>query len=100
MIFIDVDDDVFYDDAVVLTRSFYPREEVKRYKAGEELSDTDILLKPYIPDYAGMDKKHAHEAFKDSYYKYLCEKQRKRFHGISYRSKTKQNSIFNVRRRR
>lgn len=77
MIFIDVDDDVFYDDAVVLTRSFYPREEVKRYKAGEELSDTDILLKPYIPDYAGMDKKHAHEAFKDSYYKYLCEKTKK-----------------------
>lgn len=32
MIYIKIDNDTFYDDAIVLVRSFYPRMEVKAYK--------------------------------------------------------------------
>lgn len=31
MIYIKIDNDTFYDDAIVLVRSFYPRMEVKRH---------------------------------------------------------------------
>ena len=31
MIYIKIDNDTFYDDAIVLVRSFYPRMEVKAY---------------------------------------------------------------------
>lgn len=33
MIYIKIDNDVFYDDAVVLVRSFYPRTDVMALKA-------------------------------------------------------------------
>ena len=33
MIYIKIDNDLFYDDAVVLVRSFYPRTEVTALKA-------------------------------------------------------------------
>ena len=40
MIYIKIDNDVFYDDAVVLVRSFYPRTEVMalkgRFQTGRE----------------------------------------------------------------
>ena len=35
MIYIKIDDNTFYDDAIVLVRSFYPRTEVTAYKESD-----------------------------------------------------------------
>ena len=35
MIYIKIDDNTFYDDAIVLVRSFYPRTEVTAYKGDD-----------------------------------------------------------------
>ena len=39
MIYIKIDDNTFYDDAIVLVRSFYPRTEVTAYKESDSSSD-------------------------------------------------------------
>ena len=41
MIYIKIDNDVFYDDAVVLVRSFYPRTEVMALKADSKPEEKD-----------------------------------------------------------
>ena len=74
MIYIKIDNDVFYDDAVVLVRSFYPRTEVMALKADSKPEEKDEILSIEVPDITGLDKKDAHEVFKDSLYKKLSEK--------------------------
>ena len=74
MIYIKIDNDLFYDDAVVLVRSFYPRTEVIALKADSKLEENDEILSIEVPDITGLDKKNAHEVFKDSLYKKLSEK--------------------------
>ena len=74
MIYIKIDNDVFYDDAVVLVRSFYPRTEVMALKADSKPEEKDEILSIEVPDVTGLDKKNAHEVFKDSLYKKLSEK--------------------------
>jgi GTP diphosphokinase / guanosine-3',5'-bis(diphosphate) 3'-diphosphatase len=44
MIYIKIDNDVFYDDAVVLVRSFYPRTEVMALKADSKPEENDEIV--------------------------------------------------------
>ena len=71
MIYIKIDNDVFYDDAVVLVRSFYPRTDVMALKADSKPEEKDEILSIEVPDVIGLDKKNAHEVFKDSLYNFL-----------------------------
>ena len=54
----------FYDDAVVLIKSFYPRTEVMQYQEQAEQIRTaqDIVIEPEVPE------KELHEAFKCTLY--------------------------------
>lgn len=61
MIYIKIDNDLFYDDAVVLVRSFYPRTQVTALKADTETGSDDEVLSIEVPDITGLDKKNAHE---------------------------------------
>lgn len=56
----------FYDDAVVLIKSFYPRTEVMQYQEQAEQTRTaqDIVIEPEVPEKDGRSKKKLHEAFK------------------------------------
>ena len=44
MIYIKIDNDTFYDDAIVLVRSFYPRIEVKAYKQDTVATEADKVI--------------------------------------------------------
>ena len=57
MIYIKIDNDLFYDDAVVLVRSFYPRTEVTALKADSKPEDDDEIITIEVPDITGLDKK-------------------------------------------
>ncbi|MGN0321009.1 MAG: coproporphyrinogen dehydrogenase HemZ [Lachnospira sp.] len=74
MIYIDIDNELFYDDAVVLVRSFFPRTEVAALKQDTHVTDGDEILKVDVPDVTGLEKKDAHELFKDRLYRELAEK--------------------------
>lgn len=71
MIYIDIDNDIFYDDAIVLVRSFYPRTEVSAYKKGIEIGNDDRIIEVKTPDIDNLSKKEMHEVFKESFYKEL-----------------------------
>ena len=47
MIYIKIDNDLFYDDAVVLVRSFYPRTEVTALKADSKPEDDDEIIRDF-----------------------------------------------------
>ena len=66
MIYIRISDMDFYDDAVVLIKSFYPRTEVMQYQEQAEQTRTaqDIVIEPEVPEKDGRSKKELHEAFK------------------------------------
>ena len=66
MIYIKISDMDFYDDAVVLIKSFYPRTEVMQYQEQAEQTRTaqDIVIVPEVPEKDGRSKKELHEAFK------------------------------------
>jgi len=66
MIYIKISDMDFYDDAVVLIKSFYPRTEVMQYQERAEQTRTaqDIVIEPEVPEKDGRSKKELHEAFK------------------------------------
>ena len=51
MIYIKISDMDFYDDAVVLIKSFYPRTEVMQYQEQAEQTRTaqDIVIEPEVP---------------------------------------------------
>ena len=60
----------FYDDAVVLIKSFYPRTEVMQYQEQAEQTRTaqDIVIVTEVPEKDGRSKKELHEAFKCTLY--------------------------------
>lgn len=69
MIYIKLSDMEFYDDAVVLVKSFYPRTEVAQLKeASEPLKAEDMLIVPEVPETEGRLKKDIHEEFKKNLY--------------------------------
>lgn len=70
MIYIKISDMDFYDDAVVLIKSFYPRTEVMQYQGQAEQTRTaqDIVIEPEVPEKDGRSKKELHEAFKCTLY--------------------------------
>lgn len=70
MIYIKISDLDFYDDAVVLIKSFYPRTEVMQYQEQAEQTRTaqDIVIEPEVPEKDGRSKKELHEAFKCTLY--------------------------------
>ena len=70
MIYIKISDMDFYDDAVVLIKSFYPRTEVMQYQEQAEQTRTaqDIEIEPEVPEKDGRSKKELHEAFKCTLY--------------------------------
>ena len=56
MIYIKIDNDTFYDDAIVLVRSFYPRMEVKAYKQDTVATEADKVIDITVPDMTGLNK--------------------------------------------
>ena len=53
MIYIDIEDMTFYDDANVLVKSFYPRTEVAVLRADLVVTEDDMIIKPLeeeLPD--------------------------------------------------
>lgn len=68
MIYIDIADLGFYDDAVVLVRSFYPRTEVAIMRPDVVLEDGDFVVTVDIPETEGREKKDIHEDFKKELY--------------------------------
>ncbi len=70
MIYIKISDMDFYDDAVVLIKSFYPRTEVMQYQEQAEQTRIaqDIVIEPEVPEKDGRSKKELHEAFKCTLY--------------------------------
>lgn len=67
MIYIKISDMDFYDDAVVLIKSFYPRTEVMQYQEQTRTAQ-DIVIEPEVPEKDGRSKKELHEAFKCTLY--------------------------------
>ena len=87
MIYIKISDMDFYDDAVVLIKSFYPRTEVMQYQEQAEQTRTaqDIVIEPEVPEKDGRSKKELHEAFKCTLYtKVICTVKQDTAVGLSY----------------
>lgn len=61
MIYIKISDMDFYDDAVVLIKSFYPRTEVMQYQEQVEQTRTaqDIVIEPEVPEKTGVPRKNS-----------------------------------------
>lgn len=70
MIYIKLNNALFYDDAVVLVKSFYPRQEVSPFK-GEALAKEDILIEAYEPEIGTRTKREIHDEFKENLYNKL-----------------------------
>ena len=81
MIYIKIDNDLFYDDAVVLVRSFYPRTEVTALKADSKLEENDEILSIEVPDITGLDKKNAMRCLRTAYIRSFQKKLARSFHG-------------------
>ena len=75
MIYIKIDNDVFYDDAVVLVRSFYPRTEVMALKADSKPEENDEILSIEVPDITGLDKKNAMKCLRTAYIRSFQKRQ-------------------------
>ena len=50
MIYIDIEDMTFYDDANVLVKSFYPRTEVAVLRADSVVTEDDMIIKVTVPE--------------------------------------------------
>ena len=68
MILIKINDMEYYDDAVTLVKSFYPRTEV----TWQECENLDLIIETQTPDFNGT-KAELHEWFKLKLYKELVE---------------------------
>lgn len=74
MIYIDIDNQDYYDDAVVLVKAFYPRTDVMLKKSGMVFKEEDIIITIDTSETVGIDKKEAHDCFKKALYIRLCER--------------------------
>jgi oxygen-independent coproporphyrinogen-3 oxidase len=71
MIYIDIENLTYYDDANVLVKSFYPRTDVLQLKSGVAPDAEDMVIKvPHIED-ASLTKSDAHNEFKRKLYEQL-----------------------------
>jgi oxygen-independent coproporphyrinogen-3 oxidase len=71
MIYIDIENLTYYDDANVLVKSFYPRTDVQQLKSGVTPGAEDMVIKvPHIED-AFLTKGDAHNEFKRKLYEQL-----------------------------
>ncbi len=77
MIYIDIDNQDYYDDAIVLVKSFYPRTDVMPKKQDTVLSEEDIVITINTSEIAGIEKKEAHDHFKKNLYLKLCKDTKK-----------------------
>lgn len=73
MIYIDIDNQDYYDDAAVLVKSFYPRTDVMLKKSADVLEE-DIVITIDTSETVGLEKKEAHDRFKKMLYLKLCER--------------------------
>lgn len=73
MIYIDIDNQDYYDDAAVLVKSFYPRTDVMLKKSDIVLEE-DIVITIDTSETVGLEKKEAHDRFKKMLYLKLCER--------------------------
>lgn len=78
MIFIEIEDLDFYDDASALVRSFYPRTDVEIKKTDRPVTESDLVITPQIPKCETGDKKAAHDLFKRNLYEKLSKETGKR----------------------
>lgn len=67
MIYIDIEDMTFYDDANVLVKSFYPRTEVAVLRADSVVTEDDMIIKVTVPE-KSLSKKESHNEFKKNLY--------------------------------
>lgn len=77
MIYIEISDLNFYDDAVVLVRSFYPRTDVALKKADTEILPQDMVIAVETPDKENVSKKVLHDEFKRELYLKLSSETKK-----------------------
>lgn len=68
MIYIKISDMDFYDDAIIMVRSFYPRKEVTHLKEDTLVKPDDIIIEPDIPVKEGRQKRDIHDDFKRELY--------------------------------
>lgn len=78
MIHLKIDDLEFYDDAVALIKSFFPRTEVtteQEIAESDEISgkDESIIIKAWTPQNDGREKRFLHEEFKTELYRQLSK---------------------------
>ncbi|MGN0407483.1 MAG: coproporphyrinogen dehydrogenase HemZ [Bacteroides sp.] len=78
MIHLKIDDLEFYDDAVALIKSFFPRTEVtteQEIAESDEVSGKDepIIIKAWTPQNDGREKRFLHEEFKTELYRQLSK---------------------------
>lgn len=72
MIYIEISDPEFYDDAVALVRSFYPRTEVVPLKEDFLPDGQALVIRPAVPQKQNRRKREVHEEFKRALYGMLC----------------------------
>jgi oxygen-independent coproporphyrinogen-3 oxidase len=71
MIYINLDNQDYYDDALVLVKSFYPGEGVAAGPGKKEI--TDVVITPVVPPDDGKGKSQLHDEFKAGLYHQLSE---------------------------
>lgn len=69
MIIIKIEDLEFYDDAVVLVKSFYPRKDV----TNKEVENPEMTISVWTPDKTGKTKSQYHDEFKEALYLQLVK---------------------------
>lgn len=74
MIYIKIDNQIFYDDAVVLVHSFYPRTEVLPYQDGLQVQNTDDVIEIHTSDIPDLSKREIYEIFKKKLYLMLSQR--------------------------
>ncbi len=77
MIYVKLDNWDYYDDAVVMVKSFYPRVDVKQFKNGiseSDLSQDDFIIEAETPIEEGRSKRDVHDEFKKKLYLQLHDK--------------------------
>lgn len=76
MIYLKIENNEFYDDAVVMVRSFFPGEKiVTKYNEISEADKADqaIEICPFLPKEGSAEKRVLHEEFKTGLYRQLSE---------------------------
>lgn len=68
MIYIDLDNAAFYDDAQVLVKSFYPGAKTALKKSDVTPEPGDMVISAEVPDCEKLEKREAHDCFKRNLY--------------------------------